>query len=481
MGIRNKLILVYGLLFIAAVGVMGTVVTRYISEAVESQYAAQAENAARLFSRFNQGPAWVANAVRGVYGIDGAVLEGRRWESTLESPAQAVVEEAHREGRLDPREGSARIVPLRLAEGRETVAVCVSYRSRASSDLGEPQAPAPAGILILIYPADQVASEIARARRPFTAVVVVGLLLVAVLGVWIAHTITRPLERLAGRAREVGAGHLEATAAGVPAPGASGTPAGDGTDRKRGDEIAQLSGAFDRMVEGLRRYQENLLRSEKLAVAGRMAAGIAHEIRNPLAAMRMTVQLLSREEPDGERRQSLDLLLAEIGRIEEAVGELMDLANPAPPRREPTDLNAVVEDVLALVQPQASHQGIGIERRLADLPRLEADRRRLRRVVMNLVLNALQAMPARGRLTVGTMSLPGGAGASPKAVRLTVTDTGPGIPPELRDRIFDPFTTGKVAGTGLGLAVTKRIVEEHGGSIGFETGDPGTTFWVELP
>jgi signal transduction histidine kinase len=471
MGIRNKLILVYGLLFIAAVGVMGIVVTNTISEAVERQYAVQAENAAQLFSRYNQGPAWVANAIRGVYGIDGAVLDGRRWESTLEAPSQAVVEAAHRDGRLSPRDGAARIAPLRLADGRETVAVCVSYQSRVASDLRDPPAPAPTGILILIYPAEQVASEIARARRPFSGVVVVGLVLVAVLGVWIAHTITRPLERLAGRAREVGAGHLAGASA-------SGSPAGDpagGPERRAGDEIDQLAVSFDRMVEGLRRYQENLLRSEKLAVAGRMAAGIAHEIRNPLAAMRMTVDLHLREELDAEHRQSLDLLRTEIGRIDEAVGELMDLANPAPPRREPTDLNAIVEEVLALVQPQASHQGIAVERRPGELPRIEADRRRLRRVVLNLVLNAIQAMPARGTLTVATSTTPAGTG-----VRLEVSDTGPGIPPELRERIFDPFITGKVAGTGLGLAVTKRIVEEHGGAIGFETGEGGTTFRVEL-
>jgi signal transduction histidine kinase len=218
--------------------------------------------------------------------------------------------------------------------------------------------------------------------------------------------------------------------------------------------------------------------------------------------MRMTVQMLARDEREAERRQSLDLLLAEIRRIDDAVGELMDLANPTPPRRESVGLGSVVEQVLHLVRPQIEHQGIAVEKRLGEVPCVDADPRRLRRVILNLILNAVQSMPERGRLTVTLRAVEsdrtpvaptltdgkeGGVNGQgiggeriPCAVRLEVSDTGPGIPMALRDRIFDPFVTSKAAGTGLGLAVTKRIVEEHGGRIGYDTGKNGTTFWVEL-
>jgi signal transduction histidine kinase len=476
MGIRYKLILAYGILFVVAVGAMGFVVTRFVSDAVENRLAVEAENAGRTFSNWNPPlePDRVANAILRVYGADVAVQDGGRWGSTLDAPSQAAVEAAHRGGRLASRAASPAVVSWRLADGRETVAVCIPYRPREANALESP-APPPEGTLILFYPADQVANEIGRARRPLLAILFGGLILVAVLGVWVAHTITRPLEQLAARTREIAAGHLESGRADPPPAVAGGAPGAEGP-RPPVDEVAQLSVSFDRMIDGLRQYQENLLRSEKLAVAGRMAAGIAHEIRNPLTAMSMTVQMLARETSDPERRQALDLLRAEIGRIEDAVGELMDLASPAPPRREPVDLNAVVEEVLALVQPQADHQGIAVERRLAPLPPVPADPKRVRRVVLNLVLNGIQAMPERGQLTVGTSA----STAAVPVVRLVVADTGPGIPPGVRGRVFDPFVSGKEGGTGLGLAVTKRVVEEHGGRIGFETGSGGTTFWVEL-
>jgi signal transduction histidine kinase len=473
MSIRGKIVVAFGLLFLAAIGGMGWVAMRVAAEAVERQLTAQAENASRLFSNWNPPPvpAFVANVSRRVTGADAAVLDGGRWGSTLDAASRAAVEAAWQAGTLAPVPGAPRVVPWRLSDGRDSTAVCVAYRPSEANTLAG-ATPPPEGVLILLYPAAQVETEIARARRPFLLVLAGGLALVAILGMAIAHGITTPLARLVHRAREVGAGRL--TDDRTPAAGGAGTgvhapvpiPAS-------GDEVAQLDASFDRMVEGLRHYQENLLRSEKLAVAGRMAAGIAHEIRNPLAAMRMTVELHLREELDAEHRQSLELLRTEIGRIEEAVGELMDIASPAAPRVEGVDLDAVVKDVLALVRPQVEHQGILVEARFAGSLCVRCDPRRLRRVVLNLVLNAIQALPDRGRLTVETKR-------RGKDIRLEVADTGPGIPEDLRGRIFDLFVSGKPGGAGLGLAMTRRIVEEQGGRIGFETGAGGTTFWVEL-
>jgi signal transduction histidine kinase len=514
MSIRAKLVLAFGFLFVAAFMGMGVVATRLVSEAVESQFASQAQNAGQLFSQWNV-PGdlpFLVSSIQKVYGADVALLDDRGgWGTTLQGRAAAELETACRMGRLDPLKAPGRVVPWHLPDGRDTYAVYVPYRPRRESNLldGEPRAPRE-GALYLFYSRDAVTSEQARASRPFLAVFFGGLFLVVLLGSWIAHTLTRPLHFLAARTRDVAEGHWEGPSIHGSRSEISPAPAGDRSVVSGGrgplglgrDEVDQLAASFDRMVDGLKRYEENLLRNERLAVAGRMAAGVAHEIRNPLTAMRMTVQMLARDEREAERRQSLDLLLAEIRRIDDAVGELMDLANPTPPRRESVDLGSVVEQVLHLVRPQIEHQGIAVEKRLGEVPCVDADPRRLRRVILNLILNAVQSMPERGRLTVtlravesdrapvapsmengkeGGISGPGiGGGRRPCAVRLEVSDTGPGIPMALRDRIFAPFVTSKAAGTGLGLAVTKRIVEEHGGRIGYDTGKNGTTFWVEL-
>lgn len=243
MSIRSKIVVAFGLLFLVAIGGMGWVAMRAASEAVESQFAVQAENAARLFSNWNPppAPAFVANVGRRVYGADAAVLDGTRWGSTLDADSRAAVEAAWRDGALRPAPGASRVISWRLADGRATLAVSVPYHPSEGNALEGTPTP-PAGALILLFPAAQVESEIARARRPLLLVLAGGLLLVAVLGVAIAHGITTPLARLAQRTREVGRGRLvdasrpgdappvvETAEAGIPASGPD-----------AGDEVAQL-------------------------------------------------------------------------------------------------------------------------------------------------------------------------------------------------------------------------------------------------
>jgi signal transduction histidine kinase len=509
MRIRLKIVLAFGALFAAAFGAMWAVAARQVSLAVEHQFAAQASNAGALFSSWNVplDPAFVASNIKKVYGADVAVLDDLgRWGSTLDAASRTALESGRRGGTLGPLSVPGQVAPWRLADGRGTFAVYVPYRARrdAASESAPPEPQT--GALYLFYPEEAVTSEMDRARRPLLAIGLAGLAMVALAGLGIARTITRPLERLtertfwvAGRGtrlRQGFGGQAGDGGRGTGDEGPSFATAGATAGRRgTGDEIVRLAVAFDRMVEDLRGYEEDRVRHEKLAVTGRIAAGIAHEIRNPLTAMRMTVQMLGREERDAGRRASLDLVLREIGRLEAAVTELMELANPAPPRREPVDLNAVVGEVLSFVGPQIEHHGVRVEKDLRPLPPISGDAARLRRVVMNLVLNALQSMPDRGVLTIRTREgfMVSGSGLSanpkpqtpnpepPRVVRLDVQDTGRGIPAEVRERIFEPFVTTKEAGSGLGLATAKRIVEEHGGRIGFETGETGTVFWVEMP
>jgi signal transduction histidine kinase len=142
--------------------------------------------------------------------------------------------------------------------------------------------------------------------------------------------------------------------------------------------------------------------------------------------------------------------------------------------REPVRLDQAVGDVLALLDRQLVHLRVAVDRKFDGSPTVMGDGGRLKRAAMNLLLNGAQAMPQGGKLTVA-LERTGGR------VRLAVSDTGSGVPPELRNRIFEPFVTGRPDGVGLGLALTKRIVEDHGGRVGFESSERGSTFWIDLP
>jgi two-component system sensor histidine kinase HydH len=222
-----------------------------------------------------------------------------------------------------------------------------------------------------------------------------------------------------------------------------------------------------------------MARGERLATVGNLAAAVAHEIRNPLSAVSMGLQRLRAEfEPaEGEEyRRIVDLVQGEVRRLNAIVEEFLSLARPIQLRPEPVPVAALLDEVRRLVEPQAGRAGIVVEQTIPDsLPALRADRDRIKQVLLNLVLNAIDAMPSGGRLTMG-------GAASGTAVTLTVTDTGSGIPPELLPRVFEPYVTTKTKGLGLGLAIARRIVDAHGGRIEAESGaGQGTRFRVTLP
>lgn len=321
-----------------------------------------------------------------------------------------------------------------------------SFDGAAPADAAGPgvfRAPTRHGPLLLLHGAEVLSREQAAAVRPLALVAVAGLALVLGLGVLTAQAVARPIEELARRAQAL--------------------PAGD---------VARVGGGpeLDHLVDALNRMLAEVRRSERLGVMGQMAAGVAHEIRNPLSSMKMTVQML--REGAGER-EAFDLLLREIERLELTAAELSGASQPL--KKEPARVEAVVDEVLALMARRLEHLGVKVEKRYTAAPAAAIDVLRFKRCVMNLILNGAQAMPAGGPLAVAVEPRDG-------RVRFAVTDAGPGVPAELGSRIFEPFVTTKQDGVGLGLALTKRIVEDHGGAIGYE-GAPGkgTTFWIEMP
>jgi two-component system sensor histidine kinase HydH len=220
-------------------------------------------------------------------------------------------------------------------------------------------------------------------------------------------------------------------------------------------------------------------RGERLAAVGNMAAAVAHEIRNPLNAVSMGIQRLRVEfepAPREEYLRMVDLIQGEVRRLNTIVEDFLSLARPMSLKREPIIVAALLDEVLGLVESEARGAGIAVVREIpAGLPVLHADRDRIKQVLLNLVLNAIQAMPSGGTLEIGAA----GAGAT---LTVTVADTAGGIAPDLLPKVFDPYVTTKAKGLGLGLAIARRIVEAHGGTI--EAGsEPGrrTSFRFALP
>ncbi len=245
------------------------------------------------------------------------------------------------------------------------------------------------------------------------------------------------------------------------------------TEAFASDEIAGLLEVGDRcalVVENSKLYQQ-MKEKDRLAALGEMSAGLAHEIRNPLAAIKAAVQYLDPQKLPPDDREFLEIMIEEVNRLNGVVTQFLDYSRPIKSSLAPTSVNEVVEKTFKLLQAQAP-QDVAVELELAEwLPRVQADAEQLKQVFLNLALNAFQAMPGGGRLHVSTrvardeLAFWREGSRRSDVVEIRFRDSGPGIPEEARENIFVPFYTTKEKGTGLGLAICQRIVKAHLGSI----------------
>jgi two-component system sensor histidine kinase HydH len=234
---------------------------------------------------------------------------------------------------------------------------------------------------------------------------------------------------------------------------------------------------FLRDLGEVKSLQAEVHRSERLAALGRMVAGMAHEIRNPLNSIRgFSQHLRSRFETDSVERRSVDTIVREVDRLNRVITELLDFSRPKDPDLSQIDLNEIVRSTTVLIEGEATSQGVICVEALSPGPvHLLGDGDSLKQLLLNLFLNAIQAMSDGGVLTVST-SLSG------DRAELTVADTGTGIDEMDLDRIFEPFYTTREAGTGLGLSIVHRIVQDHGGEIRLSSSPgQGTTFVIRFP
>ena len=238
------------------------------------------------------------------------------------------------------------------------------------------------------------------------------------------------------------------------------------------NEIRRLTRDADAMYGA-----ENLLQNEKLAAAGQLAAGIAHEIRNPLTSLKGFLQLLKSGSSSAAKREAyLTIMLEELGRIEQILGELLVLSRPRAAQFAKTGIAQMIRHVVLLLQPQAVMRGVEI--RVLPIPEeayIYCDENQIKQVLINIVKNGIEAMEHGGILTIG-------AAAERDIAEIRIADQGTGIPPDKLERLGSPFFTTKENGTGLGLTVCYRIVRNHGGRIEVDSRPgEGTTFILYLP
>ena len=240
----------------------------------------------------------------------------------------------------------------------------------------------------------------------------------------------------------------------------------------------QMEEKIQKTTADLKKTEAQLIRSEKLAALGQLAAGIAHEIRNPLTSINILIHSLTENFPTKDSRwEDLKVIEEEILRINEIVDQFLRFAKPAPPLLDKTDLIPIFEETLQLLRPQIEKGKIAVQKEFEPLPLITVDREQIKQVILNLLMNAIQAMPGGGQLSMsGRFSRDG------YWVELTVQDSGVGIPPEDLDKLFDPFFSTKEGGIGLGLSIAHRIIDQHHGKIEVESNPgKGTLFTISLP
>ena len=320
----------------------------------------------------------------------------------------------------------------------------------------------------------------------FLGITLLGMILVSLIAIRVAERISRPIHYMAAAARRIAEGDYSHK-----------------VEVLSRDETGYLAECFNKMTLELARatqelrqwaesletkveertaqvkaIQSQLIQSEKLAAIGKLAAGVAHEINNPLTGILTNSSLMLQDlGPEDPRREDLQIIVDETLRCRKIVKGLLDFARQTAPLKQAVDLNQVVEDVLNLVKNQAAFRNITFTTELAGgLPTVLADKDQMRQVVLNIVLNAGEAVPGGGEIRVITQL------DRADHVCLTISDNGPGIPDTIKSRLFEPFFTTKSTGTGLGLAIAYGIMERHRGTIDIlSSPGQGTTIRLCLP
>jgi signal transduction histidine kinase len=322
----------------------------------------------------------------------------------------------------------------------------------------KPIADRPGTTLAVIVESAESASAIRAVSRSIMLAAVASLVALVAVSQIVARRVTSPIDELVHFSQDVGAGTTRRA-------------------REGDDDVGRLGAAFNQMLDRLDESKVKKLRNEKLALAGLFAARVAHDIRNPLASIKINTQMLEATvKRDGKNAALVNATLHDISQIESVIRDLIELARPGELRQVPADINAVVRSVVRQLDARLSHRRVQTTLILPDrLPQVIMDTERFAQVLTNVFVNAIDAMPTGGTLTVSTRF-------DRADIIIEVDDDGVGIDPGMVTRVFDPFVSTKPEGVGLGLVNAKAVIEGHGGSIALTPRQPrGTRARIVLP
>jgi signal transduction histidine kinase len=426
-----------------ALRVTSTTVTAHIREDVVSATAFVSRNGVALTPGILTAVRQVTGAEAVTFGPDGLLI------TTLAGPERAALVPRVIAGAagLTLRPNQATVVEL-PGEPSIFAAYCAVE--------GQP------GVIVaLVHGSTEVERVNRLIMRTIVGTAAVSLVFMILVSQLVARRVTAPITQLAAFAQDVSTAEPRGRAEAGP------------------DEVGRLGHAFNDMLERLDQAQSALVRAEKLSLAGLLAARVAHDVRNPLSAMKMQAQMLDAQlAPGSEGHEMTQAMLHDISQVEFVVKGLLELGRPSELRRVACQLNDVVEGVIRQITPQCRHRHITLDQHLADgLPEMLLDADRLTQALLNVVVNATEALREGGTLTVASR-----LGADGRHVVIEVDDDGVGLEPDAVGKLFDPFVTTKPGGVGLGLMNARAAVESHGGTIRLEPRQPaGTRVSITLP
>jgi signal transduction histidine kinase len=452
--IRDKITIPFILLAFAGIAVTALLSVNLISNVLEQRFERQLIIASELLTQANfaRNPL-ILERVKAIIDADVLTFEGgEAVASTLNAFAELEW------GTLLERQGR----PESGALWEEPTLKHVEFRGRPYTLAWRPLLDGSDAVLVVLKETSDVAQAKRAVTKPIVMIGIVMAVLISLTSHLVTRSITSPLQKLALASKKLAAGDWNAM-----------------VEIETSDEVGELAAALNEMARGLRRSEEKLLRSEKLTMTGYLAARVAHDIRNPLFSIKLRAQMICERLPaDSAERASLEPILKDIEQVEWVVQGLLDLASPVKLDLEEASVNEVVEDVLASLADHLEHARIKVEWKPdPDLPRIRIDPGRLKQALLNLVLNAAEAMPEGGILGART-----GFVDDPESVCIEILDIGMGIDERERDQLFDPFFTTKRDGVGLGLVNARSLVESHGGTIELLPRDGrGTRAVIRLP
>jgi len=317
------------------------------------------------------------------------------------------------------------------------------------------------GLMLIGIPKTYAFQTVLGQYLPF--LIGIWIVVAAALGYVVTRGIANPISRFIKGAKAIASGDLS-----------------QHVEVNSRDEIGKLADAFNHMAQelrGMREVEEQLRKLERLSALGELAAGVAHEVRNPLGIIKNSAQILQKNSLDEKKRKEVTkFIVEETNRINKVVSNFLDCARPPKPHRQKVSLNNLIDRMLQLASDEVRKNNIEVVKEYDhSLARVSLDPSQFQQLFLNLLLNSIQAMPQGGELKVNT-------GEEDGQVKIVFSDTGKGIPPEIRGKIFDPFFTTRKEGSGLGLSIVHKVVENHQGKIEVDSKKgQSTTFTIWLP